>query len=317
MAANHLAQAGVDMLVVDKGRGVGGRMATRRVTVPDGTAQFDHGAQYFTNYDAQLWPYLQQWVQDEVVERWSTGFYTSDGTPHFNQTPRYIGRTGMASITKHLAQSVPVYTNVTVTRLTWSGRFAATLADGSVVSAESVILTPPVPQALALVDGGALALPRDAREILDDIEYDPCFAVLAVLGSPSRLPPPGGVWPVVQEPIAWLADNQQKGISAVPSVTIHAGPKFSRDQFDTDPETVARLLIEAADDLIGAEVIASQVQRWRYSIPLRMYPARYVLAPQPGPLVLAGDAFAGPRVEGAAMSGLAAAEALLQHLDSA
>ena len=37
-----------DLRVVDKGRGVGGRMASRRVDTPAGQARFDHGAQFFT-----------------------------------------------------------------------------------------------------------------------------------------------------------------------------------------------------------------------------------------------------------------------------
>ena len=37
-----------DLRVVDKGRGFGGRMASRRIDTPNGVARFDHGAQFFT-----------------------------------------------------------------------------------------------------------------------------------------------------------------------------------------------------------------------------------------------------------------------------
>ncbi|MFN5604922.1 MAG: FAD-dependent oxidoreductase, partial [Actinomycetes bacterium] len=36
MAARTLASRGWSVVVLDKGRGVGGRMATRRITTPDG-----------------------------------------------------------------------------------------------------------------------------------------------------------------------------------------------------------------------------------------------------------------------------------------
>ena len=42
-AARALVDAGRSVVVFDKGRGIGGRMATRRL----GAAVFDHGAQYF------------------------------------------------------------------------------------------------------------------------------------------------------------------------------------------------------------------------------------------------------------------------------
>lgn len=44
VAARSLAASGHDVSVLDKGRGVGGRLATRRI----GDAVLDHGAQFFT-----------------------------------------------------------------------------------------------------------------------------------------------------------------------------------------------------------------------------------------------------------------------------
>ena len=53
MAARTLISAGVRVLVLDKGRGVGGRMATRRAQGPPAgpTGVWDHGAQFFTARD--------------------------------------------------------------------------------------------------------------------------------------------------------------------------------------------------------------------------------------------------------------------------
>ncbi len=48
VAARRLSDArlggGADVVIVDKGRSVGGRLATRRI----GSATVDHGAQFFT-----------------------------------------------------------------------------------------------------------------------------------------------------------------------------------------------------------------------------------------------------------------------------
>ncbi len=44
-AASELSRAGRKVMVVDKGRAVGGRMASRRI----GEAVFDHGAQLITS----------------------------------------------------------------------------------------------------------------------------------------------------------------------------------------------------------------------------------------------------------------------------
>ena len=46
--ATRLSAAGHEVSVFDKGRGPGGRMASRRVEHGGETFRFDHGAQYFT-----------------------------------------------------------------------------------------------------------------------------------------------------------------------------------------------------------------------------------------------------------------------------
>jgi renalase len=43
--AQRLQDGGCSVTLFDKGRGAGGRMATRRVTTPFGEIAFDHGAQ--------------------------------------------------------------------------------------------------------------------------------------------------------------------------------------------------------------------------------------------------------------------------------
>jgi predicted NAD/FAD-dependent oxidoreductase len=141
--------------------------------------------------------------------------------------------------------------------------------------------------------------------------------VLAVLAGDSRIPPPGGQW-MPGEPIAWIADNRRKGVSpAVTTVTLHAGPKFSRENYALGDEETAAQLISAAGDRLGSTVVKAYVHRWKFSLPTVTHPDRCLTVAGPPPVVFAGDAFGGPRVEGAALSGLAAAEAVADTLNRA
>jgi predicted NAD/FAD-dependent oxidoreductase len=123
------------------------------------------------------------------------------------------------------------------------------------------------------------------------------------------VPAPGGV----QNPddtFQFIGDNKAKGISEVPALTFHFSPSFSEARFDADPATVHAELLEAAAPWLGrAGVVESQVKKWRFATPRRAWPEPCWVAPGM-PLVLAGDACAGPKVEGAALSGLAAAAAV-------
>jgi predicted NAD/FAD-dependent oxidoreductase len=52
------------------------------------------------------------------------------------------------------------------------------------------------------------------------------------------------------------------------------------------------------------EIENIQIHRWRYSQPARLHDESFLVAEGVQNLVFAGDAFAGPKVEGAALSGL-------------
>jgi predicted NAD/FAD-dependent oxidoreductase len=177
--------------------------------------------------------------------------------------------------------------------------------------ADALIVTAPVPQALALIDAGNFEIPAAIRRHLDSVTYDPCLAVLARLAGPSRLPRPGAI-ELDGEPLAWIADNHRKGISpGAHAITIHAGPRFSRNRWEDSDEAVCAEMLAAAAPWLGAEVQESQVKRWRYAQATQPTDAPCCALQAHPPLILAGDGFSGGGVERAALSGEAAADAAL------
>jgi hypothetical protein len=180
-------------------------------------------------------------------------------------------------------------------------------------SASAVVLTPPVVQSLDLLDAGGVELPYGDRRALGSIVYQPCLAVLAMLDGPSKIPAPGGRYQPTED-ITWIADNQAKGISPeAVGVTIHASAEFTREHIDGDREAAGELLIGQAMGLLGRRPLATWVHLWRYSKPTSTFARRHLAVAVPAPLIFAGDAFGGPRIEGAALSGLSAADALAGH----
>lgn len=318
MAAHALQEKGANVTLFDKGRSVGGRLATRWIELKDNErGYFDHGAQFFTVREPRFQSFVEQWLNIGVVSEWARGFANASELAPEDGHPRYRGNKGMNAIARHLATDLHIQLNAKVESLSRHvNQWQLQLEGGYETFADAVILTSPVPQSLALLDAGNCPLPENIRLSLEFLTYDPCFAVMAVLDAPARLPEPGALQ-LNQEPIAWIADNHRKGISPEAyTITIHAGPAFTRQHWDADHETVARKLLHAASEWLRAPVKSWQVHRWRYSQPQATYPASCLGVDVGAPLVFAGDAFGAPRVEGAAMSGLAAADKIIEMLSA-
>ncbi len=306
IAGRELQKHGFEVQIVDKGRGVGGRLATRRIE----DAVFDHGAQYFTVREPRFAAIVEEMQAAGIVSTWGRGFTTVTGEFKSGE-PRYYGTTGMTAIAKYLAQGLPILLNEQIVKIEHHATFSLleTKAGNSYL-ADALLLTPPVPQSLALLAAGKVELPPDIHQQLGLIQYASCLTVMALLDGPSGIPAPGGYWGN-GEPIAWMGDNYQKGISPQYAVTIHAGPRFTHLHSTNDDALAGGLLIQAAQEVLRAHIKTFQVHRWRYSQPIETYAERCLMIPGQSPIVFAGDAFGGARIEGAVLSGLAAADRLV------
>ena len=304
-AARQLAGS-FDVTVLDKARGVGGRLATRRI----GDATVDHGAQFITTHTTEFARTVAGWERAGVARPWFRGRIGPAGATDADGHLRYRGVGTMNAIAKHLAEGLDVRLRTRVVALRPAGAaWRLRVDDGSERMADAVVLTAPVPQALELLAAGAVRLAGPDEDALRAVRYEPCLAVLAALAGPSGLAPPGAVDPD-DGPIDWMADNHLKGVSAVPAVTIHATAAHSRAHWDTPDDAVAAELLHAA--ALASEPVDGlvQVQRWRFARPVLVHPDPCLIAGGLPPLVFAGDAFGGAKVEGAAAAGVAAAAAV-------
>ena len=91
---------------------------------------------------------------------------------------------------------------------------------------------------------------------------------------------------------------------------------MSKIWYEAPIQELVGLFMRALRPFLGknSTVKAHHIHRWRYALPTVIHPHRTLLAAGLPPLAFAGDAFNGPRVEGAALSGLAAAKALIEQL---
>ncbi|MFN3334873.1 MAG: NAD(P)/FAD-dependent oxidoreductase [Caldilinea sp.] len=310
MAASMLVAGGRRVMLLDKGRSVGGRLATRRL----GAGRADHGAQFFTVRDPEFGAWVERWRAEGLVYVWSHGWSDgslADAPPDGH--PRYAVRDGMNRLAKHLAaqlaaQGADILTDVRVTAVApQDDGWLLTSEDGRSFTADAVIMTAPAPQTLALLDAGATPLTAGDRASLERIRYAPSLCGLYVVEGEVHLPAPGAV----QRPDAdfvWIADNRRKGISPEATViTVHASGEWSAAHYEAPDAELSEAFERALRPWLAADawIVEEQIKRWRYAAPTVLHPERFLRIAAHAPLLIGGDAFGAPRVEGAALSGLA------------
>jgi len=276
-------------------------MATRRV----GDAAFDHGAQFITARESSFLKWLNTLEEKNVVARWFEGNSGEDSHPRWRGVP------GMNGIAKHLGSGLDIRLNTKVESLEKQGYFWQVKLQSTKnhLTATTLLLTPPVPQSLELLASFLSTFPEKTKTFLRKFTYERCLAILARLHEPTHLAPPG----CIRKPtanISWVADNQLKGVSKAPAVTIHATAEFSLRHWHENRDFTAKLLFQELKEHLHLKIEDYQVHGWKYSKPQYIHEQRSFMLLDEPPLVLAGDAFGGPRVEGAALSGWDAAERL-------
>lgn len=306
-AAHRLRDAGLDAVVLEQDRWVGGRLGTRLV----GPALVDHGAQFFTTRNRKFAEWVDVLLAEDLVYEWCRGFGTADGFP------RFVARGGMGELARILARDVPVRLDCSVRAVIAGVERWQVVLDGEdeTTEAAAVLLTAPVPQSLRILEAGGVSLGHDEEEGLPQIEYDPTLALVAVLDRPPNVARPGAVQPDVG-PFSFVADNEVKGLSDVPALTLHTSAALSSALWNESDSKVIATLLDAAEEYIGDRQVRDvDLTRWEFATPRSVWTNRSVtVAERPGPLLLAGDAFGGPRVEGAWLSGDAAAATILKRL---
>ena len=314
-AARAVADTGATVVVLEKSRGLGGRCATRRT---DAGLRLDHGAQYVTARDPGFRGRLESWRSEGAVAVWMRGvgrWTPEEGLQDAPDDghPRYVVPDGMSRLGALLLGDVPVERGVRVASVRRDrDGWRATDDEGGVQHARAVLVTPPAPQTLALLERAEID--PQAWNDLGSIDYAPSFALMA------RYPVPAPAWrgvKVEEHPVlAWLAHDGSKRnpAPAVTTVVAHCTPRFARARFDDDPEAVGDTIARAVAEVAGLEAAPTwrRVHRWRYAQTEKPLDARSArLAPG---LYAAGDGFGAGRVEGAYLSGRDVARTMLAEL---
>lgn len=294
--ATELARAGLNAIVLDKGRGPGGRMAARRAEVAGETVSFDHGAQYFTARDPAFQAVVAAWEAQGVVSRWPAAGEEA-----------WVGIPGMNGPIRAMGLEADVRWGTRALSLKREGAAWHVDAGEESFTARTVLVAVPAEQAAELLGEAAPHL----ASVAASVQSEPCWAVMAAFEERLAIEADGLRTP--DGAISWAARNSSKpGRAGEECWMLHASPARSKEIIDLPKEEAAEVLLVdffAQNGLEPAEAIHLTAHRWLYAMPaaVKGEPARY---DEEMAIGIAGDYLHSPRVEGAFVSG----KALGQHV---
>ncbi|MEC8714266.1 MAG: FAD-dependent oxidoreductase [Pseudomonadota bacterium] len=293
VGATRLAALGHEIALFDKGRGPGGRMATRRVEADGTTLSFDHGAQYFTARDPRFVEQVARWEREGVVARWDAA-----------GADAWVGTPAMNAPIKAMAGRHDVQFGTRIEQLLRDGDGWQLDGEGAPDRRfDAVVVALPAEQAGPLLQPHASVM----GDLADATRSAPCWTVMAAFEQ--RLP---SEQDTIRHhgAIGWAARNNAKpGRGSAECWVVQASPDWSRAHLEDEATAVETALLDQLADAIGAPLpprLAISAHRWRFA---RSGAAgKEALWDAQQRIGVCGDWLIGPRVEAAYLSGRILAE---------
>ncbi|MCJ8280040.1 MAG: FAD-dependent oxidoreductase [Rivularia sp. ALOHA_DT_140] len=325
ICAQQLTQAGYSVSLIDKSRGVGGRVATRRLF----DTKADHGTCYLKSKGEVLQALIGLLAQRGDMEVWTDTLHSQNNSSSVIANPQsslpYIAPEGMNVIAKFLVQGLNINRGQRVNKINLNSenQWYLTSETGEEFMASSLVVAIPAPQAVTLLEPLAEnLLDNNFLNKLRSVEFYPALTVMA--GYPdslrSRLE-----WKAItfkENPVlGWIGlDSSKRKNPAQPHFVIHSSADFAEKYFEAeDLQQVGKQILENAALSLNLEWLNNpqwmQVHRWRYAFPKTPLEQACLPAETSLPLVCCGDWCGGNLVEGAIVSGIAAAEYINSKLE--
>jgi predicted NAD/FAD-dependent oxidoreductase len=298
-----LLTAGLDVRVLDRGRRVGGRMASRRL---DGRP-VDLGASYLTASGDDFSAVVRDWESRGLARPWTDTFtvLSGDDAPQDKDGPlRWGAAGGLRSLVEDLLAEVDL-----------EQREVASVDELAGLDPAAVVLAMPDAQARRLLPADHPALTRLDRE------FEPVLALAAAYDARSwdALSPGGrfdGAFVNDDDVLAWIADDGRRRGDDAPVLVAHSTPEFAAAHLE-DPQAAGPAMTEALRRALGVdEPVSTHVHRWSLARPTGERDDAYLLEDTPtGLLGVCGDGWGPtPKVETAWQSGHELGRALARRL---
>lgn len=284
------------VLIVEKSRGVGGRMAARRTL----STRFDHGAQFY-RLKKDIAELHQGWSQEQLSASWF----------HSEQGEHWCARTGMTTLAKSMTNGLEIGLEKQISKIIFeNGQWTIVSDKNEKWNCHNLIVSSPLPQTVKLLEETSRLNGFDNPKYLQlkKIEYTKALIALITLKDQWSINN-HGYEEFDSGDFFSIADQKKKGVSEINAHTLTMSADFSEENFElSDDVILSKILSSFSSQYTGIAIEEAELKKWRYCKPKTQDQNLFCeMAPN---LYLIGDAFGGSSLLGAVRS----AEALCLHL---
>ncbi len=285
--ARRLESAGLTVLILEKSKGVGGRIATRR----DGSATYDHGAQFYKVSNQAAWEIDHIWSREKLAKTWfqveNSIFKCADG--------------GMTRLAKHLAQNLNIVLEQKVISISKTNEVRC--ESGRIFKSKHIFVSSPLPQTLDILRASQIQYPKE----LESINYASALVGLFEVTSTSGLLEKIKYLQNINGDIFSISNQLSKNVSLCLAYTVAMQPAWSQKHFaDTDVENLQKIADAFSGHLKTIDssftIKKQQIKKWRFSHPITHHSTPYTVVGPSKNIFLLGDAFGGASLRGAVSS---------------
>ena len=293
------SQLDTNIVIFDKARGLGGRLATRRAE----NGKFDHGAQYFDISTLLDVPEIQTLLDEKIISS-------------NNNSDKFFSPGGMTNIAKFLLKGFDVkkeHKLLSISEI--GGEYSLNFENSQSIICDDIILSCPMPQTIEILRNSKIEYDDSEMDTLTKLEYDPCIVIM--VKSKNKISEYnkelGNMF--TDQDISWVGDNTLKKVSVEENFyTVQCSPEFSFKHFDLEYDKTNDLLKKELTSIFGKGYEILSNHKWRYSIPKNYYSNSESLVIKNNNFIgLCGDIFTNGKFDGAVRSGISIADKYIKN----
>ncbi len=260
--ARTLRRAGISAEVFEEDSSIGGRVATMCL----GADRFDHGAQYLSAHSGRFQSYLKEIADLGYADAWAPRVAPGADALRSADDPWIVGKPGMSSMVRPLAEGTRVTLGQRVQSLERRGNGWHLWFEGDTSAGpfEAVAITIPAADAVRL-----LGRVDKLAEPLTKVRMQPCWALMVRIDDKNF--PEQDVFLNVSDAVRWIArDNTKPGREPNgEALVVHASPAWSLAAVGADAEDVSEELWNEVGEILDLSPIRPSrmvAHLWRHGV---------------------------------------------------